>query len=440
MLKTLFLIALFVIFCLGATGAKAADAPKATGTSAEPSQPGAPVEPTLPEAELLALAAGDTAFALDLYAKLKDSDGNLFFSPASVSAVFALLREGAKGETLSQIDKILRFPASEKGLSLAQRMNELNQYLEKAGQSLKDDPKKTPKPNELSLANSLWPKEGLTILPDYLKALGEDPNIYPVDYQKDSAGAVKKINGWVLEKTKDKIKDLLSSPLPKDTSLVLVNAVYFLGKWTHPFDPAQTKPRDFTLASGEKVNVPFVNQKRAFAYLATNEGQILELPYGDKKLSLLAFLPKEGADGLAALEKALTPENLANWREGLKNHQVIVSLPKFEMVWGTNSLRKPLEDLGLTTPFKPTADFSGITVDEKILVSDILHKAFVSLDEEGTEAAAASAAIMVRAARIEEPAVFTADRPFIFLIQEKATGSILFLGRLANPKPGEPAK
>jgi serpin B len=256
-----------------------------------------------------------------------------------------------------------------------------------------------------------------------------------VDYLNDGPGAGQKINAWVEERTNGKIANLLSSPPPPDTSLILVNAVYFLGLWTHPFDPKLTAPGDFKLASGEKVPVPFLKQTRAYAYLAIPEGQIVKLPYGeDRAVSLLVFLPANVPGGLGALEKKLTLKNLTDYRAALKPAQVELALPKFKIVWGTNSLRDNLEKMGLTAPFSQAADFSQIAENDSLSVSDILHKAFISLDEKGTEAAAATAAIMPRSAPLAKPETFVADRPFFFLIQEETTGAILFIGRLTNPR------
>ncbi|MDR1608194.1 MAG: serpin family protein [Deltaproteobacteria bacterium] len=438
MIKTLFLALMMAALTLWAHPLMALEA----------SEPQAS-EPTPSEA-IKKLAEANAAFALALYGQLAKPEGNLFFSPLSVSAVLALVHQGAKGETKSQIEKTLRFPL-EATETPAQSMAALSSYLEKRAKwpeiNLKQDNDshkydeedlkrlKNAVKIELNLANSLWPKVGLKIQPDYLKSLGENPPIFEVDYANDGQGAKTKINDWIADKTKGKIKNFLGSPPPPQSSLILVNAVYFLGQWTFPFNAELTKPHDFVLASGEKVEVPFLNQTKTFNYLEIDEGQILELPYGAQDFSFLILLPANKPSGLLELEKKLSQENLNNWRESLTQKRVIVSMPKFKTTWGTNSLTKPLIELGLKAPFQAGADFSGLVLNDNLLISDVMQKAFVSLDESGTEAAAASAFLMATSAMINQtPPSFVADRPFIFLIQEKTTNSILFMGRLADPR------
>ncbi|MDR2140811.1 MAG: serpin family protein [Deltaproteobacteria bacterium] len=417
MLKTLWLLTLIVVFSLWATAPTRADSE----------------ELPAPSPEVLGLVQGNTEFALALYGQMRQPQNNLFLSPLSVSMVMAMLAEGAKGETLSQLNKTLGFPSSQapQGQSLSRKMTELSQTLTIGPKLEKDEENPA---GELSLANSLWPRLNLKLKPQYLKALGDDPAIYPVDYEKKGPEAVQRINDWVAQQTKNKITDLITRTLPTDTNLILVNAVYFLGNWRHPFNPAKTAPQEFTLANGKKVKTPFLRQENKFKYLALEEGQILELPYQGLRRLMWILLPAAKNGDLNKLELQLTPENLAAWQKKMSPTRVEVALPKFNITWGTQSLRGPLEKLGLTSIFGDSADFSALTDDRALKVSDIIHKAFVSVDEKGTEAAAATAGMLTMSAPILEPPVpFVADRPFIFLILDKTTNSILFLGRLMEP-------
>jgi serpin B len=383
--------------------------------------------------EVKNLAKTNSAFALDLYGQLSCSDGDLFFSPISLSSVLSLLHQGAKGEAKSQLEKTLRFPVNGQQ-PVAKTMAELTNYLENRANYQNKDLKRDTK-IELSLVNSLWPKLGLKIRPEYLNSLGDQPPIFEANFAQDGPGTQKKINDWISDNTKGKIVDFLATPPPASSTLILINAVYFQGLWSFPFNPEKTAPQDFTLANGEKVQVPFLNQSKAFAYLDIEDGQILELPYGYADFTFWALLPANQPGALVRLEKKLTPDNLDKWRAALKKSEVIVSLPKFKITWGSNSLIGPLEKLGLTAPFRPGADFSGITEKEPLVVSDVLQKAYVNVNEVGTEAAAATEVALLTSMRLIKPEVFTADRPFIFLIQEKNTGSVLFMGRLSDPRP-----
>ena len=244
----------------------------------------------------------------------------------------------------------------------------------------------------------------------------------------------EKINHWVEKETQDRIKDLLPPGAVKpDTRLVLTNAIYFKASWANRFHEGQTKPAPFTVAGDKKVELPLMQVTEDFNLLDAGTFQLLQLPYRSGELSMYVFLPKQ-ADGLAEVEKSLTEANVARWLGQLKPHSVDVLLPKFEFTAQFN-LARTLSDMGLTLAFSEGADFKGMSDRENLSLSEVIHKAFVAVDEKGTEAAAATA-VIARPAAIAAPlphAVFRADHPFVFLIREQQTGSILFLGRLANP-------
>lgn len=417
----------------------------------------------------MALAAGNTQFALEIYQKLANESGNIFISPLSVSQALSMVYAGAKGETADNISQVLHFPST--GEELLEAFSLLNAYLTAdnpeasscgapAQSSAPAPATETPAPateapaqssapatsNEvegtapslvLRLANSIWLQNDAKFEVSFTDAMGKyfQGQSYQVDFKTDEANARAAINDWASKATEGKITNLLANPLNILTKLVLVNAVYFKGTWQDSFEKELTQPAQFNLPT-EKVEVPFMNREGSYRYFELDGAQVLELPYSGRKLSMLVILPPEGVGTLAACEKALTPENLNTIVEGLAPTKVKVSIPKFTITWGAESLIEPLKLLGLTVPFGEDADFSGMTGDKSLVISDIFHKAFVEVSEEGTEAAAATAAVAVTRATLDPPEVpvFTADRPFIFFIREKKTGSIIFMGRVVDPR------
>jgi serpin B len=358
-------------------------------------------------------------FALDLYGRLRGREGNLFLSPFSVSTVLAMTSAGARGKTLEEMTRVLHLP-EQKTLhaALGRRLKELNGVGKK-------------RPYELSIANALWGQAEHKYRPEYLKQINADygAEIHPVDFAGDRDGARKTINDWVAKQTQNKIKDLLADGvLGEDTKLVLTNAIYFKGDWTSPFKKEKTKNVDFYLGSRDKtVAVPMMSQEGEFGFFAKSDMQVLELPYTGKELSMVILRPKK-LDGLAELEKSLTAEKLTELLGNLMVQKVEVHLPRFKVA-GQFNMRKELAGLGLESLFGPTADLSGMDGTRGLYLTDVVHKAFVEVNEKGTEAAAATGAAGSRSS----PPLFKADRPFLFLIRDRS-GNILFLGRLVNPE------
>lgn len=386
------------------------------------------VSPGMAEASkpaLPGLVEGNTAFACDLYAKLKDQPGNLFFSPYSISTALAMTYGGARGETEAQMAKTLRFPFG--GETLHACFGELQGGLK--GDRGKDG-------YELAVANRLFGQKGHRFLDPFL-ALNRDRYGAPLealDFAKDTEGARKTINSWVEERTKDKIRELLKpGVLDADTRLVLTNAIYFKGDWASAFDKKATRDAIFhpTLDSGRKVQT--MSQTADFPYAETDLLQALELPYKGNALSMVVLLPRKEKE-MAALEAGLSPDSLQKWIAALGEQEVEVSLPRFKLEPDSIDLKKTLSDMGMPDAFNETrADFSGTTNDPQGLhVSEVIHKAFIDVNEEGTEAAAATAVAM-KPNGIPDIKTFRADRPFLFLIRDKRTGSILFMGRVTNP-------
>lgn len=392
-----------------------------TGRSAEA------FEPSGKDASMSTVVKGDNQFATDLYRRLKDKNsGNLFFSPYSISAALAMTYAGASGETQKQMAEVLHFAVPE---------SELHQAMARLRESLLADAKQG---YQLRVANRLWGQKGFEFLPEFLqttqKYYGAELGI--LDFAQNTETARQEINRWVEKQTEDKIKDLLApGVLDPQTRLVLTNAIYFKGNWQEQFKKDATQDAPFHVSADKEVSVPMMHQTERFGYRATDDLQALEMPYAKGELSMIILLPK-AIDGLLQLEKKLTEENLQEWTKGLGHQKVIVYVPKFTMT-SQFSLKDTLEAMGMTLPFTQKADFSRMSSKEGLSISAVIHKAFVDVNEEGTEAAAATAVTMMPTSAApprEEPPTFRADHPFVFLIQDNQTGSILFMGRVMNPK------
>ncbi len=363
---------------------------------------------------------GNTEFALKLYQKLRTEAGNLFFSPYSISTALAMTYAGARGKTEAQMAHALHLLLDQEALhpALAVLEAQLREVGDKGHVQLK-------------VANALWPDKRAGLLAEFLALARQYYGVLitSLDYG-DTEAARHTINAWVEEKTESRIKDLIPPGLLDPlTLLVLVNAIYFKGDWATQFESRLTRESPFWVTPQEQVQVMMMAQKHEYRYGVGNGLQIVELPYAGQDLSMLVLLPAE-RDGLAGLEEALTVENLARWTKNLTSTDVEVFVPRFEVTLPFR-LDDTLKSMGMVDAFSAAADFAGMA-EGGVFIAAVLHKAFVKVNEEGTEAAAATAVIMARSA--PRPAVvFRADHPFVFLIRENRTGSILFLGRVVNP-------
>jgi len=369
------------------------------------------------------LVEGNNAFALDLYAELKGEDGNLFFSPFSISTALAMTYAGARGETAAQMKKTLHLP-DKPHAAFKPLLDDLNKR-QKRGHY------------QLSVANALWGQKGYGFLKPFLGLTRGyyGAGLRELDFRQDADAARKVINQWVEEQTNSKIKDLIPQRvLDAETRLVLTNAIYFKGNWAEQFDKLATREEPFILARGKKVNVPMMRQIDELRYMETKDLQVLALPYKGKDLSMVVLLPRK-ANGIASLEAALTQKQLAGWLARMRSREAHVAFPKFK-VTSSFSLGATLGAMGMKDAFRlPPADFSGMNGRKDLYISAVIHKAFVDVNEEGTEAAAATAVVATEAAgEPRGPVVFRADHPFVFLIRDNKTGSILFMGRVMNPK------
>ncbi|HZZ26580.1 MAG TPA: serpin family protein [Pirellulales bacterium] len=398
------------------------------------SRPLTAAAPQPPAPNEAAVIESGNQFALDLYGQLAAADGNLFFSPQSISSALAMTYTGAGGDTAAQMAKVLHLGGSPDAVAAGEAA--LMQRLNDAGKRGL---------YQLSVANRLWGAQGFHFLNGFLKTLHEN---YQADLQQldfsHAQQAAQTINDWVAQATRDKIKDLISaSALGPMTKLVLTNAVYFKGKWESPFKPTLTQPAPFTLSSGKQVTVPLMFLDSRMRYGEFDVGsnaalQVLELPYTKGELSLVALLPKS-TDGLAGLEKQLTSDNLKKWTSGLQERPINIWLPKFKLSTQLE-LGEVLSKLGMPLAFSAEADFSGMDGKHDLFISAVVHKAYVDVNEEGTEAAAATGVVMRALAMPPPPLHFRADHPFVFLIRENATGSILFLGRVTDPRSDAASK
>jgi len=382
------------------------------------------------DADLKSVVAGNTDFAFALYNRLKNnSDGtsgssNLFFSPYSVSTAMAMAYGGARGETQKQMKETLHYTLPDEQLyrTLGSLQRQIIQEDKSAGY-------------QLLLANGLWSQKSEPFLKKFLD-LTQDfygAGLNQVDFVRETEKSRQIINNWVEEKTSNKIKNLIpAGGINSDTMLMLTNAVYFKGDWKTKFSWWKTRKTDFFISAKEKVKVSLMHQKENYKYFKNEKLQALEMPYKGDEMSLLILLPCQ-TEGLREMECTLTTEQLDMILLKMATREVDVYIPRFKMTWGSFSLREDLIALGISDAFAPEkADFSGMTGNKNLWISNVFHKAFVEVNEEGTEAAAATAGVIKQSIHIKPP-VFRADHPFLFIIRDNRSGSILFMGRLANP-------
>lgn len=367
-------------------------------------------------------------FALDLYANLKEEEGNIFFSPYSISTALAMTYEGARGQTADEIRSVFYLPSDDN--------IRRSYFLESYNQLNKENTE-----YELKTANALWAQEDYQFLDEYKEVIEEyyGGKTTNVDFVDETEEARNIINNWVEDKTNNKIKDLIPpGVLDRFTRLVLTNAIYFKGAWVNQFDEADTKDEDFAINNGDIVKIPMmrlVDKDVEFNYGEDDEIQILELPYEGYELSMIILLPKE--DKLEEIENSIRFGKLSELKGILNKQKVNIYVPKFKFET-KYFMKETLSDMGMPTAFSNSADFTGMEYDPNadLKIDNVIHQAFVEVNEEGTEAAAATAVIMRMIDSVDsEPRIptFRADHPFIFIIQENQTDSILFFGRVVDP-------
>ncbi len=389
--------------------------------------------PDVPAADVEQLVSGNTAFAFDLYQAVRTEDGNIVYSPYSISLAFAMAYGGARGETAAQMADTLHYtllgdqfhPAfNALDLDLARRPNQAADVDEKER-------------FQLNIANSLWGQDGWPFLPEYLDLLAVNygAGMHLVDFENAPESARRQINDWVSDQTRRRIQDIVPpGMIDPSTRLVLANAIYFKATWEYEFDANETSDEPFYLLNGETVNVPMMGMEtgRNFAYASGDGWQAVALPYKGGLTEMVVIVPDAG--NFEAFESTLTAERYGEILAAMQTQEVILSMPKFtfETQYG---LKDILTGMGMQAAFDPdTADFSGIDGQRDLVISDAIHKAFIAVDEKGTEAAAATVVIMMTGALMPQGIVLTIDRPFFYVIRDVPTGTILFMGRVVDPR------
>ncbi len=389
----------------------------------------APPEP--PVDALKQLAQDSNTFGFDLYQRLRTQPGNLVLSPASVTMALAMTWDGARGGTGEQMRKALHLRGSP--AEVMQAAGELARQLQ--------DPAR---PIRFRLANRLFGEQTYTFEQPYLDATRRafGAPLEAVDFAHAAEQARQRINAWVEQQTEQRIRDLIPPRvLNADTRLALVNAIYFLGDWQTPFTAQATRPEPFHRGDQGSKDVPTMHQREHLRYVQAGGCKVVELPYRGGAMAMLLVLPDQ-PDGIAALEQSLDEPGLERLVQGLQPQMVALSLPKFEINPSASlALSEPLQAMGMGLAFdRQRADFSGIAnppdPNDRLFLAQVYHKAFVKVDEQGTEAAAATAAVMQRAMAVMRPAQpveFKADHPFLFFIRDQASGMVLFSGRVMEP-------
>ena len=383
--------------------------------------------PNVNEGDIVALVDGNGTFAFDLYQALKDSDDNVFYSPYSISLALAMTYAGARGETEQQMADTLHFILSQNQLHPA--FNRLDQELSKRGEGAKG---KDGEGFRLNIANAIWGQKDYEFLTQFLDVLAENygAGLRILDFIKSPEDSRITINDWVSDETEDRIKDLIpQGAIDSITRLVLTNAIYFNAAWQFPFNEDATADGTFYLLHGGEIVVPMMKQTESFGYAEGDGYQAVELPYDGHDLSMVILLPR--SDQFEAFEDSISYQSVQGILSNLESREVNLTMPKFEFE-SEFSLAKTLAAMGMPLAFSANADFSGMTGNRDLFIDEVIHKSFVSVDEAGTEAAAATAVIMKLTAIPGMPVNVTIDRPFIFLIRDIDTGAILFVGRVLN--------
>lgn len=382
-----------------------------------------PTAPEAPQAYSNA-AIATTALGLQLFENLEDADENVVYSPVSISAALAMTHAGARGDTARQILETLNFEGDGQGFHRA--FGALTRSLsERDSEGLK-----------LRLANSLWIQGGLSYGIDFLEVLEREysSEMRQVDFASEPEAAREVINTWVEERTEELISELLpQGVVTADTRLVLVNALYFKGAWASPFQLESTRPGSFRTPEGT-VEVPLMRQQGRFRHQSTAEKDVIELPYQDNEFSMVLVVPREGTP--SNFLRQATPESLATLMESLESGTVNLSMPRFNVRSPIN-LSGILAQMGMPMAFDPDqADFAPITRDLSLYLSAVVHEATITVDESGTEAAAATAAIIGITSAPTEVTTIEIDRPFVFFLRHQETGAVLFMGQVVDPNSG----
>ena len=363
------------------------------------------------------------SFALKTYKQLANKDDkNVFFSPISINLAIGITYAGAKGETEQQMASVFNFPENTQKFHKSMGALQEN-ILSKASDRV-----------EISLTNQLWADQNYKFRCQYLQKAKKcyKAPVKRLNFYSNLDESRISINNWVEEQTNDKIKDLLpEGSLSEQTKMVITNTIYFKGQWEKKFDERNTRNEEFTTITGQKIETPTMNTSTKLNIYQEKNLKLIELPYDGKQFSMLVLLPNKRVT-LASIEKELSTKSLNHYISSMTMSEVRLSLPKFKFD-ASYKLKTVLSDMGMPLAFSNAADFTGMSKIKDLRIDELFHKAFVEVSEEGTEAAAATAVVVVRKTSIISNE-FKANRPFLFFIRENETGNILFFGRIANPK------
>ncbi len=373
-------------------------------------------------------AGAINAFGIDLYLRVATGDGNVVVSPASIAIALGMARAGALGTTAAEMDAVLHDLATDEH---AAWLNALDAALASRTGTFPDANQK-PQPVTLRIANAPFSQRGMKLVDTYLEGLASrfDAGLRLVDYKADSEAARKTINAWVADQTEQRIPELLvPGTITPDVRLTLVNAIYLKAAWLTPFTEEATKAGPFTRLDGTTVDVPMMKGGGSLPYASGEGWRAVELPYVGDALAMTVIVP----DDFAAFEKGLTPELLAEITAPIEARPVDLTFPKFA-IESKVELGTTLAAMGMPSAFDPDlADFSGMTTEEKLFISAVVHQANIDVDEKGTTAAAATAIVMKASAEPGEPVTLNVDHPFLFALRDVPTGTVLFLGRVTDP-------
>jgi serine protease inhibitor len=363
---------------------------------------------------------GNIDFSINIFKALNNEDGdkNIFISPLSISTALAMTLNGAENNTLKEMQDALMLA----GLS-KDEINKGFQYLLERLQNLD-------KKVEVNISNSIWTRKGFGVREDFLSRNQKyfDALTKPIDFT--APDAADKINKWISDATKKMIEEMINPPIDPNTVMMLINAIYFNGKWTDPFDPEKTKDKEFTTLDGQKKTVKMMSKEDRIEYMQNKKLKAVKLPYGDKKMSMYCILPDKNTN-INTFIKKFSTDTWNEIKDGLSpTSDLKLEIPKFKMEYGIKELNNVLKSLGMRDAFSDKADFSGMA--DNIFISKVLHKAVIDVDEEGTKAAAATVVIMLESSMPMDPLEFIADRPFMFLIADEEDGTILFMGKMAE--------
>ena len=369
------------------------------------------------------VVTGNNKFTFSLYDEINNEATNVFFSPYSISSALAMTYNGARGTTKEEMSDVMNFDKNEEIQS--KNFSALNNHVKSL----------TSKKIQLDIANSIWGQQDYGFEKRFLELNNKyyGAGVKGVNFKKNYKSIRKDINEWVENKTQEKITDLIKkNMLDPMTRMVLVNAIYFNGKWEFPFKEEDTYEDVFYIYSKCETKVDFMQRQVSLKYFEDDLAQVVEIPYSGKSLSMMVVLPKEKY-GMEQLEDHLDENLYHSYQKSMRTKKVKLTLPKFKIT-DDFELNKPLKNLGMESAFGKNADFSGMTGDKDLYISNVVHKSFVEVNEEGTEAAAATGVVMRKTSVNLDKKEFKADHPFVFFIKDNEHDTILFMGRIMNPE------